>query len=95
MVRKMRQNKLINHYQKYYNSEYLSSSKIKIRCVFRSDKIKKKSLIYNLTIDELKNKLSNLSNYHDIIEFGKIIFPISKHELFQRIIELKNLFEDE
>jgi hypothetical protein len=95
MVRKMRQNKLINHYQKYYNSEYLSSSKIKSRCIFRSNNIEKKSLIHNLTIDEIKNNLSNLSNYHDIIEFGKTIFSSSKHDLFQRIIELNNVFEDE
>jgi hypothetical protein len=48
-----------------------------------------------LTIDEIKNNLSNLSNYHDIIEFGKTFFSISNHCLLERIIELKELFEDE
>ncbi len=63
----------------------------------QNSKIKKsyQTILPDLTIDEIKNNLSNLSNYHDIIEFGKIVFPNSKHYLFERIIELKELFENE
>jgi hypothetical protein len=95
----MTQNKIITHYQKYYNSEYLPSSKIKGRCIFRSKirqpKYLKRYFYQHLTIDDFKNNLSKLSNYNEIIEFGKNTFLGSKHYLFQRIIELKELFEQE